>query len=179
MRCPFPGGRKSFEPGTEAALGQCAAALCAVGHAHVRRRSGCNITRERGRVKQHGCRVKPMAGSASGLRMHPSQVMHGRSDHIAHHAQFRPPVRPARYNYSAGKDTQCDEPQGFCGLQPERTSHPVLPGFTVRVQRAQGNSGTCCNSGMRSRTEASLSDHVPYLDHLPFLAFGQVGGRGR
>ena len=49
-----PGRRKKFEPGTAAALGQCAAALCAVEHAQLRRRSDAIITRERGGFVQAG-----------------------------------------------------------------------------------------------------------------------------
>ena len=54
--------RKKFEPGTEAALGQCAAALCAVEHAQPRR----------------------------GDPIHPKSPLGG-SNRIAHDAQLRPP----------------------------------------------------------------------------------------
>ena len=123
--------------------------------------------------------MNPWPEVPAGLGSNPSQATHGGSDHIAHQAQLRPPVKPARYNYSAGKGTQCDEPQGFCGLQPERTSHPVLPGFTVRVQRVQGISGTCCNSGdaewRRGEVCPAMFLILTTCQIWPFGKFGSMG----
>ena len=66
-----PGRKKEFELGTtEAVLGQCAAALRAVGHAPPRLRSDAIYSGERkGSCRQARVLWEPVAGRVSGFRI--------------------------------------------------------------------------------------------------------------